>query len=223
MSKNKIIPVPEMKYFWHYDKAKTKPKFKVDVWDNGSLKYLKHLNKDGKQHGLETTWHDNGKKRSEGNWINGKQHGLQTGWHENSVIFQLSWHENNQKMSEGKYVNDKVHGLWTFYRDNGQKSFEINYVNGKVHGKLVEWRIYGGWKDPVLDYKSVVNYKNDKLDGSFEHWHLNGQKEIEGNYVNGNEHGEWKYFDEQGKLEKTSAWDNGRLVEKPAEETQPAI
>ncbi len=142
MSKDKKIKVPEMEY---WDKAKTKPKFEIGVWGNGSLQFLQHLNEADEKHGLYVTWLENGQTSAEGNWECGKMHGLVT-----------EWYDNGQKSHEGNWNNNEQHGKWTDYDANGQKSLETNYVDGKVHGECNHF-------DECGKLTKTDIYENDKL------------------------------------------------------------
>ena len=66
-------------------------------------------------------------------------------------------------------------------------------------------------KNGKIDYR--VNYKNGKLDGSWQIYHENGQLHETGNYKDGQQDGYWEYFEEDGSLLKTEIWNNMKLVE----------
>ena len=50
-----------------------------DKWENGQVRLRQPFVK-GKEHGWTTTWYENGKKSSEGEWRNGEQVGVWTYW-----------------------------------------------------------------------------------------------------------------------------------------------
>ncbi len=168
MNKNKIIKAPEMEYW-----VKTQPKFLIEIYDNGSLRRLEHLNADGKSHGLSTNWHENGQKQYEENYVNGEPHGLYTEWHENRQKkyevnwvhgekkgLATEWHENGEKKSETNYVKRgqwcEEHGLWLEWHVNGQKQTEGNVVDGKQHG---EWKHF----DEQGELTKTETYDNGEL------------------------------------------------------------
>ena len=76
--------------------------------------------KDGKQHGLQTSWYQNGQKKKEITYKDDKAHGLTT-----------SWYENGQKEEEATYKDGKLHGLMTYWYENGQKEAETTLKDGK--------------------------------------------------------------------------------------------
>lgn len=49
----------------------------------------------------------------------------------------------------------------------------------------------------------IFTFKCGTLDGEFIDYHPNGICAIKGNFKNGDESGEWQYFDERGKLIQT--------------------
>lgn len=88
---------------------------------------LEHY-KDGKQHGLEIMWYENGQKYSEINHKDGTKHGLQT-----------YWHENGQKQKEITLKDGGKHSTEIRWKKNGQKQVEITRKNGKKHGLETWW------------------------------------------------------------------------------------
>ena len=63
----------------------------------GHMGFEEGYNKKGKKEGLETSWFENGQKRSEINYKNGEMEGI---WN--------LWYENGQKLSEQKWKNGKL-------------------------------------------------------------------------------------------------------------------
>ena len=85
-----------------------------------------------KSDGLEKIFHDNGKLKSEDNWLNGKREGLAKGWYDNGqLFFECNW------------KNDKAHGLSQDWYDNGNKKSEHDHINGELNGKYLSWDING--------------------------------------------------------------------------------
>ena len=87
--------------------------------ENGQVSVLYQL-KDGKQHGLATSWHENGEKYWETNYKDGKPRGLVT-----------AWHENGQKRSETNYKDGKQHGLRTWWDEDGNVESKDKRENGE--------------------------------------------------------------------------------------------
>ena len=137
--------------------------------------------KNGKQDGLFTYWHENGKKKWEGSVNDGKPDGL-----------LISWNERGQKTVEETYKDGKQDGKLTFFYENGQKELEETYKDGKKNGLSIGWNESGQkW--------TIGTYKDGKKDGKWTYWHENGQKELEGTYKDG-ELMVGKHWDENGNL-----------------------
>jgi len=64
---------------------------------------------------------ENGRKSSEGNYVNNKNEGLWT-----------YWHENGKKESEGIFKNDLRQDKWASWHDNGQKESEGLFIENKA-------------------------------------------------------------------------------------------
>ena len=81
------------------------------------------------KNGIHTEFHENGKKRSEGNFKDGKTDGLWT-----------SWYENGQKESEGTYKDGELDGLYTEWYENGQKIIRFFEDGIQTGGEIMEKR-----------------------------------------------------------------------------------
>ena len=88
---------------------------------NGAVSYYSEY-KDGKLHGRNENWHNNGVKSTVANYINGIKHGLETWWDEESGL----------KTWEANYVNGKQHGLETAWDENGTILFQRSYHTGQL-------------------------------------------------------------------------------------------
>ena len=65
-------------------------------------------------------------------------------------------------------------------------------------------------KNGRLDSKG--HSSEGKLNGPHENYYSNGIKVSEGNYKNGERHGEIKFFDEEGKIKQNDLYDNGKKL-----------
>ena len=98
--------------------------------DNGQIDSLGQA-KDGKLHGLWTSWYVNGQKMIDGNYKDGKEDG-----------FWTDWYENGQKKAEGNYKDGIPDGLRTKWYPDGQKREEANWKDGKPLSAVV-WKPNG--------------------------------------------------------------------------------
>ena len=109
-------------------------------------------------------------------------------------------------------------------------SVVVPYLNGKIHGtketyfpsgKLREARVYehGVAKESTVNFPSgkkklfaKLNAK-DVAEGEYKRWYENGQLHTEGTHdENERFHGEFKEYDENGRLTGHYLWENGKLM-----------
>lgn len=126
------------------------------------------------------------------------------------------------------YVDGILNGPKTWYSHNGIIILEENYINNKVEGEQKAYHENG-------NIKSIVNYKNGKIigieafakNGSLLHksdlskgtgiWKYfweNGNILEEGNYKNWKKDGKWIKYRENGKVDVTTIYKNGKLIEQ---------
>ena len=94
-----------------------------------------------------------------------------------------------------KNGNNDSYKLNTYYPDSKVKS-EGELKNGKMHGKWIYYYENGKkW--------SEGNFKDGQEEGLRTTYYENGQKRYEGLFRDGVRTGDWKFWDESGKLVKT--------------------
>lgn len=129
-----------------------------EKYPNGKLKvqytYLVRPDRTQVKNGLETSWYENGKKKSEGEYQNGKKVGVWVSWYDNGVIGQKGTYQDDQKNgvwiknyrngnkeSEGLYQNDLREGPWKKWYETGKLWAEFECKNDQiVPGSYVEHR-----------------------------------------------------------------------------------
>lgn len=72
--------------------------------------------KDGKRHGVWTSYTPQGQVKSTGEYRDGKQVGLSTVFRDNGALYYT-----------GQYRNDKQVGRWEFYNEAGDLERAVNY------------------------------------------------------------------------------------------------
>ena len=106
----------------------------------------------GPKDGPEIFWHENGQKKSEGNYKDKVIHGPAIGWH-----------KNGQKAYEANYIKDKEDGLSTEWYENGQIKLKIQFKD--VMALSADAWKPNGEKCPVTNLKGgngvVVIYNAD--------------------------------------------------------------
>jgi hypothetical protein len=97
------------------------------------------------------------------------------------------------KDSEGNIV-------FKFFYRNGKKIIESDFENSEEGKTIVFYE--NGQKD--TEYEFDLSIKNGiKVKDSFKKWYDNGNKRVEGHYVNGERNGVWTEWDENGQKKVT--------------------
>ncbi|MGY6560713.1 MAG: toxin-antitoxin system YwqK family antitoxin [Luteibaculaceae bacterium] len=108
------------------------------------------------------------------------------------------------------YKNGNKEIVW-IYEVVGQDTLKIAeeeyFESGTKHMEIFfdrEGKRTGVWRSwyPNGNLWSLHNYTDGKLHGEYKTWHKNGQIFISGRYEMDNQIGTWKYFSEDGTLEK---------------------
>lgn len=156
-----------------------------------------------------------------GKYVDGKRDGLWQYFYDDGpnatksvllkeTIFKAGLKEGIEKrynreglvIEESNYVNDKLHGKYIKKSPKGVLLIEGEYYMDKKTG---EWKEYQEEREGAL--KSITNYKDDKKHGKQILYYADGKTKLaEGNFENDLETGTWKYFYENGKLEKEGSY-----------------
>lgn len=100
----------------------------ADDWWNARFIVLSPIGKDVK-HGISTAYHENGQKKSQGQYQNNLPEGKFV-W----------WYATGQKSMEGSFQSGKANGSWAWWHPNGQKSIKGEYKDGAPVGKWFWWK-----------------------------------------------------------------------------------
>lgn len=99
----------------------------------------------------------------------------------------------------------------------GKHNREIHYLPGKkkyVEGYVQDDKRNGEWKSYFEDgstLKSIANYNDGQLDGSYKIFHENGKIWIDGQYKNGHCDGKWIYYDATGNITNEFTTDDNSI------------
>jgi len=93
------------------------------------------------------------------------------------------------------------------------------YKLGAPHKSSDKWKWYNESGQLVLESKISTNKENPedsewKVDGEYISWYDNGQKESEGNVLNGKKDGKWTEWYENGEVTEYATYKNGKPVGK---------
>ena len=139
------------------------------------------------------SWHENGNKKNECNYVNGELDGL----------FR-SWRDDKQLIIQSTYVNGKLEGLYQEWDEDGNKWLRCNYVDGKLEGLFQRWFRNG-------NNKIKCNYVKGKREGLYQRWYDDSKKCEESNYIGGNLEGLCQEWYENGNKLKECTYVNDKL------------
>lgn len=123
-----------------------------------------------------------------------------------------SYYENGKLQTKGFYHKGKEDGLWLNYYPNNLLSDSTLYDKGKVifqfsfdTNRVITMQNGTGYR--VLIYEisdniGKISYENYIPDGQYIEWYPNGKIYCLGNYKMGIPFGEWKYYNDNGVLQK---------------------
>ena len=126
------------------------------------------------------------------------------------------YYANGMQESTGRYAANKKEGLWLQYHRNGMMSDSAVFENDERTGTTLGWHANGYMSDSVVYTKNapevIVNWfdngnlssagrrQGNKLEGSWQYFHKNGNPAAKEVYLNGKLQSRI-YFNEEGKAE----------------------
>ena len=179
-----------------------------------------------KPHGRWIEWHENGNKALEENYRHGRPHGTST-----------YWYGNGTKQAERHYQDGRQHGTDIYWYPDGVKTHESHYKDGIPYGPHVRWypnghlwvrkelrgatNPHGKWTSCTPDGQVSTELVFPGATGKWIEWWYNGKKAVEGEYLDGKEHGKWFRWDATGKCRDATLYEKGfpvGMLDKPGEE-----
>lgn len=180
-------------------------------WYASGTEWYVYRYRDGKFHGICTTWHPSHVVQEELEYVDGTllhlarfntsgQRTEEQVWHLTGEL--LSWtlwgyHLNGVRASEvNQDVDVALHGVYTLWYDNERVQMRRTYKHGVMEGVYEEWSPNG--------VKTLSEfYHNDIRHGLYQTWTTNGIPTYEYTYCNGRWHGPARIWHPSGKL----AWE----------------
>lgn len=142
--------------------------------------------------GIALEFGDNGAVEVEENYRNGQLEGKR-------VLYRFG----GIKRSVEFFANGKLDGMKTVYYDNGFKQEEAVFKDGQREG-VTKW--FNQSEQVIIEN----TYRKGVLEGpAVTYFPHTGKPETIGQYLNGNEHGEWKKYDASGKHIESVFYSNG--------------
>lgn len=185
-------------------------------YPNGHYKRLSTY-KDDKLDGPETIFHENKNAFMETTYKDGLKHGEYKEYNQAGVLVR-KW----------MYKDGKLHGNCISY-NNGKITYECEYKDGVIDGVEIDRNVVFSpdtavrrtvYKNGIKEgdnkefyangnVKFEVQCKNDKFHGKCIHYYPSGRVESVGNYTDGLQDGEFKYYTETRKHVKTQMFSKG--------------
>jgi antitoxin component YwqK of YwqJK toxin-antitoxin module len=201
----------------------------IGYYPNGVKQYAAFYS-NGVRNGSNQTWFTNGNKEQSATFVNdvpdgdvyawypdglpryqirysmGVRNGMHLKFHKSGCPAEESYYRNGKKdsvyrlfdeigcklLAEEMYREGEKNGTFIKYGFKGDTLVLENWKNGKREGRYAEWR------DRELETTGF--YEQDQKQGYWKHGLSSHYQMREGNYNNGITVGEWKFYDDKGRL-----------------------
>jgi len=164
-------------------------------YESGRLRAIMNYSADG-ENAFARLFYENGNPVAEGKY---------SGTHKDSIWTYYSYYSKTVTARES-WVEGIRNGMMVSYFDNGDISEKIEWKDSKKTGL---WEQF--FKGNVLKMKARL--VDNKLEGEFFVYAINGTPYITGNYRNNLREGKWTFFDETGKVQKVLNYQAGIAAE----------
>jgi antitoxin component YwqK of YwqJK toxin-antitoxin module len=115
-----------------------------------------------------------------------------------------SFHPNGVPAYIGSYINNRKNGIWLSYHENKFMRDSTVYANDKPTGMSLSWHDTGIISDSTV-------YAPNGSSVSIE-WFDNGSVSSAGRFnANGDRHGVWNFFHDNGQVSAREIYDNGYM------------
>ena len=172
-----------------------KKEIKREWYLNGNIKsqttFVKNL-KDGE----ERLFYQNSQPKAVNKYKNGKLNGL-----------AIKYYYNGNIKSRVIYKNHKIHGVKQIFNLDGEKVSSESFRHNRKSGSSFYFYPYGL-------VKMSLTYKNNKKNGISTVYHMDGSIQIQAEYKNGALHGNYKEWDNQGRIKKELIYSRGIMLGK---------
>lgn len=151
------------------------------------------LFEDGREHGEERLWHENGERAGQSFYVQGFLEGVSMQWYDRDSL----------KESQVNFSKGKKDGVETIWYPNGQERSVVNYHSGKRHGEAAGW-----YEDGNKEW--MAHWRDDRLNGENREWYRNGQIKFSKVYLDGKAHGAETHWYDDGEKSWETTWEIGR-------------
>jgi antitoxin component YwqK of YwqJK toxin-antitoxin module len=172
-------------------------------YENGTVNWITNF-KDGIKHGISEKWFDNGVMEWQVTYDEGVKEGVykrsnKLGTYTSAVNYrddkrhgELREFSNGTLTGSHPYQNGLAHGKTSTFYNSGKKHYVKYHEHGKRVGLWEAWR-EGGEK------KVVANFTGRKSSQKFVSWHKNGKVHIEADLYDGEAHGVYMQYWNDGQ------------------------
>tara|TARA_R110002073_G_scaffold313380_2_gene485241 strand:- start:2174 stop:5473 length:3300 start_codon:yes stop_codon:yes gene_type:complete len=229
----------KVSYFSDYNSPEVNQILETKYSNGQNQATITFLNK--VKHGPYTAFSFEGKKVTEGNYVNDKLHGRETKYHENGQIKmttdyvignihgeQISYFDSGKIEKKEPYTYGVSEGNDISYYKNGTVSFIRPYENGKIHGKyqffdslgklqLIRYYNHGtpigySYHDKNGKEVDMIPIKNGA--GKIKAYYDNGKVSREMEFLNGDLTNNYKSYYYSGQLQREAIFVEGQSHQK---------
>jgi len=191
----------------------------MESFENGNKRFVRvYPECKNKSNFKRLIYYENGQLQNECHYINNEEHGQFKRWNRKGVLIEQwevkdgketghiqCWFDNGNLKKEVIRVNGFENGKYIENFENGEISIKGNYKYGWKHGT---WTIYDKHSGRI-----EYNYVNDTLNGKTYELSVDSVSttHVHGQYLNGKEHGEWKWFNRDSILFQTAVYNDGKI------------
>lgn len=170
--------------------------------------------------GKAAWWHANGQLRRQARYRAGLLDGPVTEWNkEGAVTKQDTYREGRRGGSQvvwyeagRKHIDGQSHMAGEISRDSFDV-LELKWTSTKVDEYPHEERC-GRWTAWHTNGQKKLegSYVEGQAEGRYTWWHENGQKRAEGEYLSGKRHGSWRWWHENGRKRMEGEFEYGQAT-----------
>lgn len=165
----------------------------------------------GRRQGKWYTFYDGGNLHSECNYRDDRKNGYLKEFAENGDLLKISKYIDDVIQTEAEEIQ-KLEVQNEYYPD-GKIKISAMFRNGVPEGIKREYNTDGKveksylYKNGVITGEGLIKEDGNR-DGHWNDLYPDGSVKAEGNYDNGKQTGNWKYYHSNGKLEQTGKFNN---------------
>jgi len=171
-------------------------------YPNGKPLIRAFITADSSYHGPFESYYSNGNIKEKGRFEHNKRVGLWLQYYKTGDTLSLvnytngpfkMWYEDKKIHVVGQIVNEEKQGVFLEYHPNGKIKSEEVFEHSKLNGNCK----YHNEEGKIIE---IHAYKNGLFDGEWTSFYPNGNKRMQGFYVQGNKSDLWREWYLDGAL-----------------------